>query len=79
MIYVNSIANPRRVRAEFEQEFRVVLCGEKKRYFTPGEFDGLTPGMYAHLCRMHMRGESEVYEDSEGPYFMARIFEGWRK
>jgi len=79
VLYVNSIANPARVRAAFERGFEVRLLGEKRRHFTQTEFDGLTPGMFAHLVRQRDLGQAEFESDEEGLYFMARIYEGRRR
>ena len=79
VLYVNSIANPRRVAREFAQAFDVRHLGEKRRDFTRDEFDGLTPGMFAHLEAQRARGEAEFRSDDRGLYFMARLHEGRRR
>lgn len=79
VLYVNSIANPTRVREEFSRGFEVRLLGEKRRYFTQAEFEGLTPGMFTHLERQRDRGQAEFLNDEHGLYFMARIYEGRRR
>jgi len=76
VLYANSIANPARVARELGRAFDVRCLGEKRRYFTPEEFDGLTPGMYAHLEGQAARGEAEFFSDDRGLYFLARLFEG---
>jgi methylase of polypeptide subunit release factors len=79
VLYVNSIANPQRVAREFARDFDVRLLGEKRRYFTREEFDGLTPGMFAHLEARKACGEADFQHDEQGLYFMARIHEGIRR
>jgi methylase of polypeptide subunit release factors len=79
VLYVNSIANPRRVEREFSRDFAVRLLGEKRRYFTREEFDGLTPGMFAHLEAQKARGEADYAGDDRGLFFMARLYEGCRR
>ena len=74
-LYLNSIANPRRVLAALDAWFRVRPAGEKRRYFTRDEFDALTPGMFDYLCDLRKRGMAEFQEDGSGPYFMARVYE----
>ena len=79
VLYVNSIAHPRRVGDEFNRHFDVRLLGEKRRDFTREEFDGLTPGMFAHLEAQRAHGEAEFGRDEKGLYFMARLYEGIRR
>ncbi len=79
LLYVNSIANPPRIAQAFEAGFDVRLLAEKKRYFTQAEFDGLTPGMFAHLEHQAASGAAAFATDAEGLFFMARIFEGRRR
>jgi methylase of polypeptide subunit release factors len=79
LLYVNSIANPRRVEHEFAQHFDVGLLGEKRRDFTREEFDGLTPGLFAHLEAQRARGEADYWQDAQGLFFMARLYEGRRR
>ncbi len=74
-LYLNSIANPRRVLAVLDSRFRVRLAGEKRRYFTRDEFDALTPGMFDYLCDQRKGDMAEFYEEGSGLYFMARIYE----
>ena len=82
ILYLNSIANPRRVEAEFSRAHSVRLLAEKKRPFTREEFDALTPGMFAHLQAQRAAGEAEFIgeggKDTEA-FFMARIYEGIRR
>jgi len=79
LLYLNSIANPRRISHELDAFYDVVTVAEKKRYFTEREFDEMTPGMFAHLEAQRKRGEADFWEDSQGLYFMARICEGRRR
>jgi len=79
VLYLNSIANPQRVDHEFARNFDVSLCAEKRRYFTPEEFDVLTPGMFAHLEAQKACGEADFRHDEQGLYFMARLHEGRRR
>ena len=79
VLYVNSIANPRRVADVFAQAFAVRLLGEKRRDFTREEFEGLTPGMFAHLEAQRARGEADYAGDDQGLFFMARLYEGCRR
>ncbi len=74
-LYLNSIANPRRVLSILGARFRVRLAGEKRRYFTRDEFDSLTPGMFVYLCDLRDQGMAEFREDGTGLYFMARVYE----
>jgi 16S rRNA G1207 methylase RsmC len=78
-LYANSIAHPKRVTREFSRGFSVRLLGEKKRYFTAEEFDGLTPGLFKYLENQLRKGEAEFSRDEKGWYFWARIFEGTRE
>lgn len=79
VLYVNSIANPRRVAREFARDFDVRLLAEKRRYFTREEWDSLTPGMFAHLEARKACGEADFDRDDQGLYFMARLHEGIRR
>jgi SAM-dependent methyltransferase len=74
-LYLNSIANTKAVLAAFGDKFQVHMAAEKRRYFSPHEFDSLTPGMFDHLCGLHEQGIADFYEDDGGFYFMARIYE----
>ena len=75
-LYVNSIANPGRVRAALGEAFDVRMCGEKRRYYTEEEFDALTPGLYAHVTALGREGIAEVHEDARGTFFFGRVYEG---
>lgn len=79
VLYLNSIAHPRRVLAEFDRAFTVRKLAEKRRPFTVEEFDRLTPGMYAHLEARRAAGEAEFAADADGLYFTARLYEGTRR
>jgi SAM-dependent methyltransferase len=79
VLYVNSIANPRRVELEFGRHFDVGMLGEKRRDFTREEFDGLTPGLFGHLEAQQARGEADFWQDAKGLFFMARLYEGRRR
>jgi len=79
VLYANSIANPPRMAQALASAFDVRLLGEKRRPFTREEWDGLTPGMMAHLAALRARGEADYREDEQGLYFMARLFEGRRR
>jgi len=79
VLYANSIANPRRVAREFARDFDVRLLAEKRRYFTREEWDGLAPGMFAHLEARKACGEADFEQDDQGLYFMARLYEGVRR
>jgi SAM-dependent methyltransferase len=79
VLYVNSIANPRRVEHELARSFDVALLSEKRRYFTREEFEGLTPGLFAHLEAQQARGEADFWNDEQGLFFMARLYEGRRR
>ena len=79
LLYVNSIANPRRVAHEFARTFDARPLAEKRRDFTREEFDDLTPGMFAHLEAQRARGEAEFGSDASGLYFTARLCEGRRR
>lgn len=79
VLYVNSIANPERVAREFARDFEVRLLAEKRRHFTREEWDGLTPGMFAHLEARRACGEADFGQDEQGLYFMARLHEGIRR
>ncbi|MBA4417174.1 MAG: hypothetical protein C0392_04595 [Syntrophus sp. (in: bacteria)] len=74
-LYLNSIANPRRVLVALNERFQVRIAGEKRRYFTREEFDGLLPGMFDYLCTMKTQGTAEFHEDTSGFYFTARVYE----
>lgn len=78
-LYLNSIAHVARVMDLLEQYFGVSLVAEKKRYFTREEFNGLAPGMFAHLETLRAKGISHYGEDREGLFFMARIYKGVRR
>jgi methylase of polypeptide subunit release factors len=79
VLYVNSIANPRRVAREFARDFEVRLLAEKRRDFTREELDSLTPGMFAYLEARKECGEADFWDDEQGLYFMARLHEGVRR
>ena len=79
ILYHNSIANPPRVARALANGFDVTLLAEKKRYFSRGEFDALTPGMFAYLERQAANGEAEYGTDDTGLFFMARLYEGRRR
>ncbi len=75
-LYLNGIANPKKVLTIFHEGFETHMVAEKKRPFTREEFDSLTEGMFEHLVAMRDKGMSEFFEDEEGLYFMARIWKG---
>lgn len=77
-LYHNTIAHPRKVQERMQRCFSLRCLGEKRRYFTREEFDGLAPGMFAHLDEQRRKGEAEFDQDEHGLYFMARILEGRR-
>lgn len=79
VLYVNSVANPQRVARELARDFDVRLLAEKRRYFTREEWDGLAPGMFAHLEARKGCGEADFEHDDQGFYFMARLHEGIRR
>jgi SAM-dependent methyltransferase len=79
VLYLNSIAHPRRVLAEVDRACTVRKLAEKRRSFTVEEFDRLTPGMFAHLEARRAAGEAEFEEDADGLYFTARLYEGTRR
>lgn len=74
-LYHNSIANPQRVMAVLSKLFQIRVAGEKKRYFTREEFDGLISGMFEYLSNLREQGIAEFYEDRTGFYFVARVYE----
>ena len=78
-LYVNSIANPRRVRAALDAGFETTVCAERKRYFSQEEFDALTPGLHAHILALGARGAAELGADAGGAYFTGRVYEGIRR
>lgn len=75
VLYLNSIANPRRVLAALAERFDVATLGERRRDFTREEFDTLTPGLFAHLEAQRDRGEAEFWRDENGLYFIGRVYE----
>lgn len=79
VLYLNSIANPRRVLAAFGRSFAVRQLAEKRRPFTREEFDALTPGLFDHLVAQRARGEAEFTADGGGAFFLARLYEGIRR
>ncbi|NLI79201.1 MAG: methyltransferase [Candidatus Riflebacteria bacterium] len=79
VLYLNSIANPRRVLAAFGQTFAVRRLAGKPRPFTREEFDALTPGLFDHLVAQKARGEAEFTEDGPVPAFTADLYEGTRR
>ncbi len=79
VLYLNSIANPRRVLAAFGGSFAVRRLAEKRRPFTPEEFDALTPGLFEHLVAQRARGEAEFFGDGGELFFLARLYEGIRR
>lgn len=79
VLYVNSIANPRRVASEFARDFDVHLLAEKRRYFTRDEWDGLAPGMFEYLQARKACGEADFQHDDQGLFFMGRLYEGIRR
>lgn len=79
VLYVNSVANLRRVAREFARDFDVRLLAEKRRYFTREEWDDLAPGMFEYLQAQKACGEADFEHDDLGLYFMARLYEGVRR
>lgn len=75
-LYLNSIANPKKVLTIFREGFETQMISEKKRYFTREEFNSLTEGMFEYIVRLREKGMSEFFEDEKGPYFMARLWKG---
>ncbi len=78
-LYVNSIANPHRVRAALDEGFDATVCGERKRYFTREELDALTPGLHAHILALGARGLAELGADEGGSFFTGRVYEGIKR
>ncbi len=75
-LYLNSIANPKKVLSVFREKFEVSMLAEKKRRFTQAEFDGLTKGMFQHMLALRQEGKCDFEEDAEGLFFIARIYAG---
>lgn len=75
VLYLNSIANSRRVLAALAEQCDVATLGERRRQFTREEFDALTPGLFAHIEAQRDRGEAEFWRDENGLYFIGRVYE----
>lgn len=75
-LYLNGIANQKKIHKYFNAGFETEMIAQKKRYFTQEEFDLLTEGMFKYIMDLRRHGISEVFEDVTGLYFMSRIWRG---
>ncbi len=71
---VLSIADTREFRAIAEARFRLEDLGRRRRDFTPSEYEGYHPGLFAHLADRRRLGGAEFEEDAGGWYFWIRYF-----
>lgn len=72
---VISLADTRRFR-ELAARFRLEDLGRSRRDFTPEEYEGYAPGLFAWLEDRRARGLAEFEKDAGGWYFWIRYVAG---
>ena len=70
---LHDLSHTRRIRRLLARRFRTRVALRVQRRFTPTEYDGLLPGLFAYLDRLRRRGWSRFHGRREDLWFHLRF------